>query len=64
MANEFNKFFTDIGPELAEKIPAASRRFESLLNKIDTTMPADPIAINEPKEAFFPLKTNKSAGYD
>ena len=38
--------------------------FESFLNKIDTTMSADPITINELKEAFFSLKTNKSAGYD
>ena len=40
IANEFNKFFTNIGPELAGKIPTASRTFESFLNKIDTTMPA------------------------
>ena len=45
IANEFNKFFTMIGPEL-EKIPTASRKFESFLNKIDTTMPADPVTIN------------------
>ena len=59
IANEFNKFFANIGPELAGKIPTASRTFESFLNKIDTTMPADPITINELKEAlFFFLKTN------
>ena len=54
IANEFNKFFTSIGPELARKIPTASRTFESFLNKIDLTMPADSITINEVKEAFFP----------
>ena len=27
-------------------------------------MPADPITINELKEDFFSLKTNKSPGYD
>ena len=64
IANEFNKFFTKIGLELAEKIPTASRSFESFLNKIDTTMPADPVTINELKEAFFPPKTNKSPGYN
>ena len=62
IANEFNKFFTNIGPELAEKIPTASRTFESFLNKIDTTMPADSISVNELKKAFFSLKTNKSPG--
>ena len=64
IANEFNKFFTKIGPELAEKIPTASRTFDSFLNKIDTAMPADPVTIKELKQAFFSLKTNKSPGYD
>ena len=59
----FNKFFTNIGPELGGKIPTASRTFETFLNKIDTTMPVDPITINELRKAFFSLKTNKSAGY-
>ena len=53
MSNQFNKFFTNIGPKLAGKIPTASRKFESFLNKIDTTMPVDPITINELKETFF-----------
>ena len=53
IGNEFNKFSTNIGPDLAGKIPTASRTFESFLNKIGTTMPADPITINELKEAFF-----------
>ena len=53
------RFFTNIGPELAEKIPTASRTFESFLKKIDATMPADPIIINELNEAFFFLKNKQ-----
>ena len=64
IANEFNKPFTNIGPELARKILTASRTFESFLNKIDITMPADSGTINEFKEGFFSLKTNKNPGYD
>ena len=56
IANEFNKFFTNIVPALAKKIPTELRTFESFLNKIDTTMPADPVTIKELKEAFFSLK--------
>ena len=59
IANEFNKFFINIGRELAGKIPTASRTFESFLNKIDSTMPADPITINELKEALFFLKNKQ-----
>ena len=54
IANEISMFFTNTGQELARKILTTSRTFESFLNKIDTTMPADPIIINEIKEAFFP----------
>ena len=64
IANEFNKFFTNIRSELARKISTASRTFESFLNKINITMPADSITINELKKAFFFLKANKSPSYD
>ena len=45
IANEFNKFFRNIGPELAGKILTTSRTFESFSNKIDIKMPADSITI-------------------
>ena len=35
--------FPNIGPELARKIPTASRKFESFSNKIDITMSADSV---------------------
>ena len=54
IANEFNKLFTNIGPQLARKIPTPSRTFESFLKKIDITMPADSVTIDELKEVFFP----------
>ena len=63
IANESNKFFTKIGPEIARKIPTASRKFESFLNKIDTTIPANPITINELIEVFF-LKNKQNPDYD
>ena len=53
IANEFNKFFTNIGQELARKIPTVSITFETFLNEIDITTPVDSITINELKEAFF-----------
>ena len=62
LASEFNKVFTNTGPDLAGKIPTTSRTLESFLNKTDTTMPADPVTINILKEAFFSLKTNKIQG--
>ena len=59
LANQCNKFLRNIGPDLARNMLTASRTFESFLNKIDITMPADPITINELKKAF--LKKKKKA---
>ena len=49
---------------MARKIPSGLKTFESFLDKIDTAIPADPITINELKETFFFLKTNKSPDHD
>ena len=61
IANEFNKVFTNIGPELVRKIPTTSRTFESFLNKTETetTMPTDQITINEVKQVFFTQMLSK-----
>ena len=61
---EFNKFSTNIGPDLVRKTPTVSKKIQRFSNKIDTTMPADSITTNELKEAFFFLKTNKNVVYD
>ena len=79
IADEFNKFFTSIGTDLANKIPNVSKPFDSYLaNKIpnvskpfdssttkaNTSMESQPLSINELKDAFFSLKINKSPGHD
>ena len=64
IANKFNKLFTNMGPKLAQKIPQPLKRFESYMNKVNSEMESKPITVNELKEAFYSLKTNKSTGYD
>ena len=64
IANEFNNFFINIGLKLAQKTPQPLKRFESYVNKVNCEMETKPITVNELKEAFYSLKTNKSAGYD
>ena len=64
IANEFNKYFADIGPSLAKNIPKPSIPFESFLKRVNTTLPSQSLSINELKDAFFSLKTNKSPGAD
>ena len=64
IAEQFNKFFTNIGPKLASNIPEATKPFQSFLNETQTTMSSDALSVSELKEAFYSLKTNKSPGYD
>ena len=63
-AYEFNKFFINLVPKLAHKIPQPLKRFESYTSKVNTGTENKPITVNELKEAFYSLKTNKSTGYD
>ena len=64
IAREFNFFFTNIGKNLASKIPNASTPFEYFVNKSDFVMETKPLSMNELKDAFYSLKSNKSPGYD
>ena len=64
IANEFNKFFINIGPKLAQKIPQLLKCFESYLNRVNSEMENKFTTIDELKETFYPLKTNKSADYE
>ena len=64
IAKHFNTFFTEIGPRLAKKIETPAKTFETYLQKWNTIQPKNPLTINELKDAFFSLQTNKSPGHD
>ena len=64
IADEFNKFFINIGTDLANKIPNASKRFDFYITKVDTSMESQPLSINELKNSYFLLNKNKSPGHD
>ena len=64
IAKNFNRYFSEIGPKLAKKIQTSPSNFESFMETCDTTLTEISLTINELKDAFFSLKTNKSAGYD
>ena len=64
IAHEFNSFFTSIGKNLENKIPNASTQFAYFVKKSDFVTETKPLSINELKDAFYSLKSNKSPGYD
>ena len=64
IADEFNRFFTNIATDLANKIPNASKPFDSYITKANTGTECQPLSINELKDAFFSLNINKSPYHD
>ena len=64
IAANFNNFFTEIGPNLAKDIYPSLVTFETYLKRFHKNQKENDLTINELKEAFFSLKTNKSPGYD
>ena len=48
IANEFNKYFAEIGPSLAKNIPDPPMPFKRFLKRVNTTLPSQSL-----KDAFF-----------
>ena len=65
IAINFNKYFTEIGPNLANKIITPLVNFDTYLNNMcKIFQPQNALSINKLKDAFYSLKTNKSPGHD
>ena len=56
IAYVFNKFFTNIRTDLANKIPNASKGFDSYITKVNTSIESQPLSINELKMLFSHLE--------
>ena len=64
IAENFNRYFTEIGQTLAKKVDSSSVNFHKYLEACNRTQPEKELAVNELKDAFFSLKLNKSPGYN
>ena len=64
IAEKFNKFFPEIGPNLAKDIDPSSVTFDNYLKIFNANQPEHNLTVNELKDAFFFLKINKSPGFD
>ena len=64
IAENFNKFFTEVGPKLANEIVPPSASFKTYLSTCSNIQEEKPLSINELKDAFYALKINKSPGHD
>ena len=57
IVHEFNSFFTNVGKNLASKIPNTFTSFEYFISKSEFVMKTKALSMNEMKEAFYSLKT-------
>ena len=64
IAEHFNKYFVNVGPNLADLIPRSNKKFESFLTGNCPTLIETPLTEEEMKNAFESLKSNKSPGFD
>ena len=64
IAGNYNKYFTQFGPNLAKDFGTSTRSCNEYIKKHDTTQPEKVISVNDFKDAFLSSKINKSAGYD
>ena len=62
IAKEFNKFFTSVGPKLANKIPNTEKTFQYFLTSRNEKMQFEKLNCDEIEEVFKSLKQNKAAG--
>ena len=60
IAENFNRYFTEIEPTLAKKVDSPSVNFYKYLEAYDITQPEKDLTVNELNNAFFSLKLNKS----
>ena len=64
IAESFNKYFSNIGQNLASTIPNSVKHYESYLDFNNSILSEQNLTDKELEDAFCSLKSNKSAGYD
>ena len=64
IAEEFNNFFTNIGPNLSKKIPQISKTFDQHFSPVDTQINHHDLTLKEFETAYKSLKRNKASGID
>ena len=64
IAEKFNEYFVNVGPNLASKIPQTTGNYKDYLQEGFPILEEYPLSDKELEEAFKSLKLHKSPGYD
>ena len=63
IAEEFNKHFANVGPNLVSKIQSTSKTFEDFLFPVQKNMEYRDLSFKKFEKAFKSVKHNKAAGH-
>ena len=64
IADQLNKYFVEVGPELAKNIPPSNTSFHEYLTRFEGEIQDVNITVDDLRKVFLTLKRNKSPGYD
>ena len=64
IADSFNTYFTNIGSNLAAKIPHSEKHFTEYLDQAEVEITEKELTFEEFESAFKTLKINKANGFD
>ena len=64
IAEEFNKYLTNVGPNLASKVKNTSKSFDDFLFPVQKKMEHKDLTFEEFEKTFKSVKHNKAAGHD
>ena len=64
IAEEFNKYLTNVGPNLASKVKNTYKSFDDFLFPVQKIMEHEDLTFEEFEKTFKSVKHNKAAGHD
>ena len=64
IAEEFNKYLTNVGPNLASKVKNTYKSFDDFLFPVQKKMEHKDLTFEEFEKTFKSVKHNKAAGHD
>ena len=64
IAEEFNKYLTNVGPNLASKVKNTYKSFDDFLFPVQKIMEHKDLTFEEFEKTFKSVKHNKAAGHD
>ena len=64
MSETFNQYFTEIGPNLAEKLPNSSKTHSDFIGHVDSSFQLEPVTLPKVLKLLKNISADKTTGLD